>query len=205
MSNSTPSTFSRAEYWLMEGFWNVNGDPRLYHLPLMRSFRLPLVVLGVYLLFVLYLGPRWMKNRKPFSLKTVLIFYNGLMVAFNSYFFGRLVINYAETFPRMVNTTFPPLNETSDWHMEMIFFNYLYVISKYTDLLDTVFFVLRKKDSQITSLHLYHHFTVALFGWITFRLCAICNIAAPFAFMNSFIHMVSHFLRLGGNRRVTVG
>lgn len=34
---------------------------------------------------------------------------------------------------------------------------YLYWIAKLLDLLDTVFFVLRKKSNQITFLHTYHH------------------------------------------------
>lgn len=34
---------------------------------------------------------------------------------------------------------------------------WLYYIAKITELLDTVFFVLRKKDRQISFLHLYHH------------------------------------------------
>jgi len=34
---------------------------------------------------------------------------------------------------------------------------WLYYIAKITELLDTVFFVLRKKQRQISFLHLYHH------------------------------------------------
>lgn len=34
-------------------------------------------------MFVLYLGPKWMKNRKPFDLKYVIILYNVLQVYHN--------------------------------------------------------------------------------------------------------------------------
>lgn len=34
---------------------------------------------------------------------------------------------------------------------------WLYFIAKVVELLDTVFFVLRKRTRQITFLHLYHH------------------------------------------------
>lgn len=37
---------------------------------------------------------------------------------------------------------------------------------KITELLDTIFFVLRKKDRQITFLHLYHHTLMPVCGFI---------------------------------------
>ena len=40
-----------------------------------------------------------------------------------------------------------------------------YFISKVVDLLDTVFFVLRKKQNQVTFLHVYHHTVTCLFSW----------------------------------------
>lgn len=43
--------------------------------------------------------------------------------------------------------------------------SYLYMIAKLLDLLDTIFFVLRKKDSQISFLHIYHHTVTFTFSW----------------------------------------
>lgn len=40
-----------------------------------------------------------------------------------------------------------------------------YFFSKVVDLLDTVFFVLRKKQNQVSFLHVYHHFITCLFSW----------------------------------------
>lgn len=40
-----------------------------------------------------------------------------------------------------------------------------YFISKVVELLDTVFFVLRKKQAQVTFLHVYHHSVTCLFSW----------------------------------------
>lgn len=43
---------------------------------------------------------------------------------------------------------------------------WLYYMCKITELLDTVFFVLRKKQSQITGLHMYHHTLMPICGFI---------------------------------------
>lgn len=41
-----------------------------------------------------------------------------------------------------------------------------YFISKGIEYLDTVFFILRKKFSQVTFLHVYHHCTMFTLWWI---------------------------------------
>lgn len=46
---------------------------------------------------------------------------------------------------------------------------YLYFICKLTELLDTVFFVLRKKNRQITFLHVFHHALMPVCAWIGCR------------------------------------
>lgn len=49
-------------------------------------FGTPFQMIGIvasYMVFVLYLGPKFMENRKPFNLKYVIIFYNVLQVYYN--------------------------------------------------------------------------------------------------------------------------
>lgn len=43
---------------------------------------------------------------------------------------------------------------------------WLYYMCKITELLDTVFFVLRKKQNQVSFLHLYHHTLMPICGFI---------------------------------------
>lgn len=43
------------------------------------------IILLCYLLFVLYIGPRIMANRKPFQLKEAMIVYNFTLVALSVY------------------------------------------------------------------------------------------------------------------------
>lgn len=43
---------------------------------------------------------------------------------------------------------------------------YVYYLSKLSEFADTIFFVLKKKKSQLTWLHLYHHSLTPLEAWI---------------------------------------
>ena len=47
-----------------------------------------------------------------------------------------------------------------------------YYISKLTEFADTVFFVIRKKDSQVSLLHLYHHSLTPIETWILVKFLA---------------------------------
>ncbi|OBS66311.1 hypothetical protein A6R68_05148 [Neotoma lepida] len=66
-----------------------------------------------------------------------------------------------------------------------------YFVSKGVEYLDTVFFILRKKNNQVSFLHVYHHCTMFTLWWI-----GIKWVAGGQAFfgaqMNSFIHVQFH-------------
>jgi elongation of very long chain fatty acids protein 7 len=50
--------------------------------------------------------------------------------------------------------------------MQMARAVWLYYMAKVVELLDTVFFVLRKKQSQVSFLHLYHHTLMPICAFI---------------------------------------
>ena len=49
---------------------------------------------------------------------------------------------------------------------------YVYYLSKLSEFADTIFFVLRKKKSQISWLHLYHHSLTPIEAWILTKFLA---------------------------------
>ena len=108
--------------------------------------------IGCYLLFVTKIGPEFMKGRKAFELRYVMLFYNAVVVLINAYFFY-LSVYYLDYGLALLNFKFPDKNGP-EFYSETELFKlrraYLYGWTKVLDLLDTVFFVLRKKDSQIT-------------------------------------------------------
>lgn len=68
---------------------------------------------------------------------------------------------------------------------------YYYFLAKITELLDTVFFVLRKKEKQQSFLHVYHHSIMVFVTWTalkyepSYRLVFI-------GFLNSFVHIIMY-------------
>ncbi|KAJ4442275.1 hypothetical protein ANN_12142, partial [Periplaneta americana] len=69
---------------------------------------------------------------------------------------------------------------------------YIYFLAKISELLDTVFFVLRKKEKQITFLHMYHHTVMPMISWG-------CTKYYPgghgtfIGVINSFVHIIMYF------------
>jgi elongation of very long chain fatty acids protein 7 len=69
------------------------SDPRVKDWPLMQSPLPTIGIVAVYILFVLKIGPQWMKHRKPFELKKTIILYNFLQVALSCYLFYNASVN----------------------------------------------------------------------------------------------------------------
>jgi elongation of very long chain fatty acids protein 7 len=68
---------------------------------------------------------------------------------------------------------------------------YVFYMAKISELLDTVFFILRKKYNQVTFLHLYHHTVMPLIGWgVTKYFPGGHGIFV--GFINSFVHIIMY-------------
>lgn len=68
---------------------------------------------------------------------------------------------------------------------------HFYFMCKLIELLDTVFFVLRKKNRQISSLHVYHHALMPICGWIGCRFLPNGH-GTLLGVINSFIHIIMY-------------
>ncbi|XP_049865781.1 elongation of very long chain fatty acids protein 7-like isoform X2 [Pectinophora gossypiella] len=122
-----------------------------------------LALLGLYLMFVLKWGPEWMKDRKPFNLNKILIVYNAAQVAACMYLFVN-AIRYAWGWN--YKWVCEPCNQSDDPDALRIakLVNFYFML-KVVDLLDTVFFILRKKFNQVSFLHVYHHTGMVMLVW----------------------------------------
>lgn len=63
-----------------------------------------------------------------------------------------------------------PKNDLSHVGTQIMKISYYYFMLKVLDLLDTVFFILRKKNNQVTFLHIYHHAGMVVACYLYFKL-----------------------------------
>ncbi|CAF2320931.1 unnamed protein product [Rotaria sp. Silwood2] len=139
-----------------------NGDVRVNNWPLMKSVVPTVVIIIAYVLFIIF-GQRWMKNKRPFELREFMFIYNVVQVIFCTY------ITYQATYV-WIKERYSFLCQPIDFSESptaMIACKacWWFYIMKLIDLIDTILFVLRKKDGQITFLHVYHHITMTFCGW----------------------------------------
>ncbi|XDB50880.1 hypothetical protein AB1E18_004436 [Capra hircus] len=151
----------------LEKLWNKylwaleNGDPRTDSWFLVRSPLAVTLLLAVYLLLVVA-GPRLMSNREPLSLAGPLAAYNlGLVVLSGYMFYEFMATSLLASYSYLCQ---PVDYSRSELGMRMASVCWWCFFSKAVELLDTVFFILRKKPEQVTFLHVYHHGTM-LFNW----------------------------------------
>lgn len=144
-----------------------------------------------YLLLVTRIIPYFMRNRQPFVLKWPILCYNTFMVIINFYFFiealkrshfGLLMFDFA--YPDSQNVTAKNLDD--------LVVGYWYYCSKFLDWLDTFFFALRKKNSHISFLHLYHHSVVPSFGYLMLRINPFIPAMFLFGICNTFVHVIMY-------------
>ncbi|MXQ81126.1 hypothetical protein E5288_WYG012634 [Bos mutus] len=145
-------------------------DPRVEDWLLMSSPLPQTIILGFYVYFVTSLGPKLMENRKPFELKKFIMSGWG-----TGYSFRCDIVDYSQspTALRMVRTC------------------WLYYFSKFIELLDTIFFILRKKNSQVTFLHVFHHTIMPWTWWFGVKFAA-GGLGTFHAFLNTAVHVVMY-------------
>lgn len=145
-----------------------------------------LSLLAVYNYAVQRLGPALMANRKPFRLRTTLIVYNFIQMLLSSYLF--YLASRLAWFRDYSWLCQPVDYSTTPRALEIAEGCYLYFLAKLTELLDTVFFVLRKKDRQVSFLHLYHHTVMPIVSWGCVKFMPGGH-GTFIGFVNSFVHI----------------
>ncbi|KAH8407672.1 hypothetical protein KR222_010228, partial [Zaprionus bogoriensis] len=174
---------------------NSSADPVCAKLPLLGSAWPMSILLLLYLLFVLKFGKVFMEHRQPYNLKKTLIVYNIGQVVYNSIMFGFIVYHlFIDKMYDLSCMETLPLDHP-DKNIER-YISYAYFINKILDLLDTIFFVLRKSYKQVTFLHVYHHILMVYFFYWVVNLYGFGAQFSVLAFLNTFVHSVMYFYYL---------
>ncbi|XP_074596815.1 very long chain fatty acid elongase AAEL008004-like [Brevipalpus obovatus] len=171
--------------------WQETGDPRVDSYPMLNGGPWKVLTLScLYVLFAKYWGPKLMKGRKEWDCRRAMIVHNIILIILNGLgcVTGMLATNMGrESWTcRKLDT-----NDHSFKSYLLINLGYLYFITKFIDFADTLFFILRKKDSHITGLHVFHHAIMPLTAWVGCKFFPGGNSAlTPLA--NTFVHTVMY-------------
>ncbi|XP_018797120.1 PREDICTED: elongation of very long chain fatty acids protein 7-like [Bactrocera latifrons] len=141
-------------------------DPVAEQLPLLGS-PVPIIALTLaYLAIVLVIGPVFMRNRKPYNIKKVILIYNFLQVIANCVLCYLTIVTFythrAEVpdFGCLAKYSNSPTLEKLN-----IRSLYAFYLFKVIDYVETIFFVLRKSFKQVSFLHVYHHIMMSTFNY----------------------------------------
>lgn len=178
-----PETLKQVDKWLLE-----RADVRTRDWAFVGSVDGLISMITLYLITV-SIGPKYMAKYKPFDLKSLMLVYNLALVALSLWMFWQF---FAGSIDAGYNVACTPMKFTTD-PKEMRIANamWFYYISKYIEFCDTLFMILRKKNNQISFLHIYHHFGMAIIFHLVMLFGAGGN-AAYAPCINSLVHVVMY-------------
>nr|CAI5858354.1 unnamed protein product [Callosobruchus analis] len=164
------------------------SDPRTADWFLVGKLGHLVLILVSYVYFCTKAGPRYMKDRKPYELKTVIQFYNLTQVLASMY----LVYEGCPKGQKHYSLCITNISYFCLYFFfQMARAVWVYFMCKLVELLDTVFFVLRKKYNQVSFLHLYHHTLMPICAWIGVTFLPGGH-GTLLGVINSFIHVIMY-------------
>lgn len=181
--DSMPSSMQ----YVLYDFWEMFHNPELNKFALFNGgpWLLTLFV-GSYLYFVLKAGPKMMENRQAYDLKPIIRLYNFGMVIFNAYLFY-----HASPFLNFGLYCWGCKQALQPMVKESIPIVWLVLISRFFDFFDTVFFILRKKFTHVSFLHVFHHTVVPIGFWIGIKF-AFYPVCCFIPYLNLVVHVIMY-------------
>jgi len=168
-------------------------DPRVDDWLFMSS---PWPVVGIcviYFYIVRIAGPRFMKDRPPYDIKNIMIAYNLFQTCFSFWIFKKTCSFWLTGKYNWFCQPVDYSDSEDGWAAaDMVWW---YFFSKFVDYLDSIFFVLRKKFSHLSTLHVIHHGIMPLTAWSGIKWVGgghttFCG------FLNMGVHVVMYFYYL---------
>ncbi|XP_067928969.1 very long chain fatty acid elongase 7-like [Watersipora subatra] len=173
----------------LDRFTQEYKDPRSDGLFGMSSLWPSVALCLLYTLAVTVVGPWWMSNRKPFEIKGLMIAYNFSMVAFCGYILCEFLMSGWLT---GYSLRCQPVDYSeSPQALRMLRACHLFYISKFVEFVDTIFFVMRKKFTHISFLHVFHHGIMPASWWFGVKFVP-GGFGTFHAMLNCFIHVVMY-------------
>ncbi|XP_046863671.1 elongation of very long chain fatty acids protein 4-like isoform X2 [Xenia sp. Carnegie-2017] len=145
---------------------------------LWRIVNLQTFPIAIGYLVMIFLSPVWRKTVRPLKLNLLMVIYNFSCSILSAYTVAQFVMVFVKSKDLF------DMNNHESLKLPM----FVYWLTKWIELFDTVLMILRHKERQISFLHVYHHCSVLIlsdmayhsYQWppVGFVLC-----------MNSFVHV----------------
>ncbi|KAI4087647.1 MAG: hypothetical protein LQ348_000468 [Seirophora lacunosa] len=167
------------------------------HTPL-STLKATVTMLTTY--YVVVLGGReLMKNRKPFKLNALFMIHNLYLTVAS---FIMLVLFIEQLLPTVWRRGifFAICDHRGGWTRELVVLYYMNYITKYVELIDTMFLVLKKKP--LTFLHTYHHGATALLCYT--QLIGLTAVSWVPITLNLLVHVVMYWYYFQSARGIRI-
>ncbi|XP_032590631.1 elongation of very long chain fatty acids protein 7 [Drosophila grimshawi] len=148
-------------------------------------------VLGIYLFAITKLLPEVMEFRKPFELKKLIIVHNIVQVVSCIYVVHEILhITEGLIIYFWKCSILEQTPQRMKRHFSLAYFLFWLKIS---ELMETIIFVLRRKQNQVTKLHIFHHISTVtlIYMLINHNETNGCDALFPIL-MNSFVHIIMY-------------
>lgn len=126
-----------------------------------------MVIVGLiflYLWYVFFAGPKYMKTQEPYRLKNTIRYYNVFqLIACSSLVVRMWMIGFDHRYIFRCEK-FNFLTEAQ--RIEVVIGTWMFLCLRIFEFIETVFFILRKKQKQASFLHIYHHISTVILMWI---------------------------------------
>ncbi|RNF26734.1 elongation of very long chain fatty acids protein [Trypanosoma conorhini] len=164
------------------------SDGSLCFYPMLNPFVSWPLLIGAHTgyIVVVFILQKWMQHRAALKVDKPMVVYNLLQI-----FLSAAMATYLA--PSLKKGLF---NLNGRFSPDIELWIFVHYCTKFLDMLDTVFMICRKKDDQLSFLHIYHHATIG-FIWGLLLRHGMGNGTAFFgAWINSAVHllMYSHYL-----------
>ncbi|XP_055708784.1 elongation of very long chain fatty acids protein 5-like [Phlebotomus papatasi] len=150
-----------------------------------------IILTTVAYLLLVRLGKRIMKKRQPFQLKKIILIYNICVAIASAYIMYELYMSTTLLKFSWFCSFKKPMDDSDPNEMRLATAIWLYYLTKYVETLDSFFFVLRKKNNQLSGLHLYHHSMMILYAGLTVKWYPVEMTYSP-CMINSGVHVIMY-------------
>ncbi|PZC80319.1 hypothetical protein B5X24_HaOG214928 [Helicoverpa armigera] len=165
------------------------ADQRVKDWTLMTSPKPLAAIIATYLVTIKLILPAYMKNRRPYELRSIIKWYNVVQIVANAFAtWGIMTSGWTTTYH--FGCMLPDYSMNSE-ALRMLRFLWWTVILKLLELFETAFFILRKKERQASFLHVYHHVSTLIIIWSALKYVG-GGITSFSPMINNSVHVIMY-------------